>query len=114
MLLHRLTKIRDCSLLETLLERAIQRCSGIESVLDLPCGTGQFLPLFDALNLDRIIAGDMSLAMLQVAESKNPKVSQFDCLHTDLLAINLPDNAVDMVNCQHFFHHLILSSRSLV
>lgn len=102
MLLHRLTKIREFSLLG----RAIQRCSGIEAVLDLPCGTGQFLPLFEALNLERLIAADMSLAMLQIAESNKPQVRQFDCLHTDPLAIDLPDNAVDMVNCQHFFHSL--------
>ena len=102
MLLRRLTKTRDFSLLR----KAIERCSGIEAVLDLPCGTGQFLPLFETLNLDRLIAADMSLAMLQVAESNKPQVRQFDCLHTDPLAINLPDNTVDLVNCQYFFHYL--------
>jgi len=66
------------------------------SILDIPCGTGR---LFDILADDdhSVIGGDISMDMLQQAESNSLAVC-------DIENIPLKDKSIDYVLCLRFFH----------
>jgi len=90
-----------------LLSRALRRAGNPEVVLDLPCGTGRFWPAIVEAGAQRLIAGDNSDGMLEVARG-NALGSTFpeQLINTSLFAIDLPDESVDFFACMRFFHHL--------
>lgn len=90
-----------------LLSRALRRAGNPQVLLDLPCGTGRFWPAIAAAGAKRLIAGDNSDGMLEVA-GRNALGPDFpeQFINTSLFAIDLPDESVDFFACMRFFHHL--------
>ena len=99
---NRLTTKRERAVLKS----ALDSVGNVDTVLDLPCGTGRFWPVFEAAGVKHLIAGDMSLAMLEVAASHPPAIAQFEHHQLNGFEIDLPDKAVDFISSQRFFHHL--------
>ena len=78
----------------------------IETVLDLPSGTGRFFPMYEALNL-KYIGGDLSDDMLLEGDKKikNDELGQnFRMSSTN---IPLPSNSVDIIVCLRFLQWII-------
>lgn len=89
-----------------IMAKALSALAPFDSVLDLPSGAGRFLPIlarFDA----RVMASDLSAQMLKQG-------MQHDGLYqhrpirfvTSADRVCLPTNAVDVVFCARFIHHL--------
>jgi len=97
-----------------LLARALRRAGTPQVVLDLPCGTGRFWPAVAASGAQRLIAGDNSEGMLEVA-GRNALGPGFPerLINTSLFAIDLAEESVDFVACMRFFHHLAHSEDRL-
>ncbi|MCZ6711323.1 MAG: class I SAM-dependent methyltransferase [Gammaproteobacteria bacterium] len=106
----RLTTRRERSLLA----RALRAAGTPQVVLDLPCGTGRFWPAVAASGAQRLIAGDNSAGMLEVA-GRNALGPGFpeQLINTSLFAIDLADDSVDFVACMRFFQHLAYSEDRL-
>ena len=80
--------------------RALATLPKVESVLDVPCGTGRFSGFLPALGL-RYLGGDASPAMLTEARRKYPAV-HFAAL--DLAHLPMADRSVDLVVCIRLMH----------
>jgi ubiquinone/menaquinone biosynthesis C-methylase UbiE len=63
-------------------------------VLDIPCGTGRFFPLY-ALKQFRVTAMDINEDMLAQARAKGP-FEGVEIRRGNIFAIDLPDNAVEL------------------
>ncbi len=88
------------------LKGMLKSCEPLESLLDLPCGTGRFWPVFEELKIPQVVAGDYSQSMLDVAARNAPDVISFESRQMDLLNLNLSANSFDVISCMRFFHHL--------
>jgi len=99
----RLTNNRE----QALLIRCLQRAQVPDTVLDLPCGTGRFWPAVAAAGVTRLLAGDYSEGMLEVA-GRNRLHGSFPetLIRTSAFDIDLADKSVDFIACMRFFHHL--------
>jgi|TARA_Y100000310_G_C20671875_1_gene810755 ubiquinone/menaquinone biosynthesis C-methylase UbiE len=96
---------------QSILARALRQAGNPQTVLDLPCGTGRFWPVFAAHGVEKLIAGDVSPDMLNVAESARiSSTIPADLLQTSAFDISLPDKAVDLCVSLRFYHHLSESS----
>jgi len=80
--------------------RALASLPKVESVLDVPCGTGRFSAFLPGLGL-RYVGGDASLAMLVEARRKHPD-ARF--LALDLARLPFADRSVDLVVCIRLMH----------
>lgn len=80
--------------------RALASLPAVESVLDVPCGTGRFSRFLPSLGL-RYLGGDASLAMLSEGRRKHTDAS-FAAL--DLARLPLADRSVDLVVCIRLMH----------
>lgn len=80
--------------------RALASLPPVESVLDVPCGTGRFSWFLPSLGL-RYLGGDASLAMLAEARRKHADAT-FTAL--DLAHLPLADRSVDLVVCIRLMH----------
>jgi ubiquinone/menaquinone biosynthesis C-methylase UbiE len=80
--------------------RALAALPTVESVLDVPCGTGRFSAFLPGLGL-RYVGGDASLAMLLEASRKHAS-SRF--LALDLAQLPFADRSVDLVVCIRLMH----------
>lgn len=80
-----------------------------DSTLDLPCGTGRFWPVFARAHVKRLVAGDGSKGMLEVAESNRlgPNMPE-QLVETSAFEMALPDDCVDFAACLRFYHHLAM------
>lgn len=89
-------------------KRALGLAGEFSSVLDLPCGTGRFWELLHQLGTTELIAADYSQDMLDVAVEVQPAslLRQTQLLQTSAFAIDLPENAVDLVFCMRLLHHV--------
>lgn len=65
------------------------------TILDIPVGTGHFLPLYKALGLN-VIGMDVSEEMMDQARAKAPEL---DIRYGDIMQIPLSDAAVDIAVC---------------
>ena len=83
----------------------IASLSGSETILDLPVGTGRFLPLFGAKGL-RVIAADISTDMLAEAKRKIAAEGNVAFQIEDVEKLSLADNACDHVVCWRLAHLL--------
>ena len=91
--------------INTLLEK-----NGTITVLDLACGTGNYLLSQQQYYKDkniRWIGIDLSLDMLNIAKSKNI-MAKF--IHSNAESFDLEDESVDLLVCNFAFHHLLIQS----
>lgn len=101
---RRLTHWRE----NQLARRALQLAGDPDSVLDMPCGAGRFWPMLAERPGRRLLAGDLSPAMLETARAgADPRVlARFAAIRQlDAFALDLPDGAVDHVLCMRLLHH---------
>lgn len=101
---RRLTHWRE----NQLARRALRLAGNPMSVLDMPCGAGRFWPMLAEQAGRRLLAGDNSPAMLEIAQaSAAPAVlARFETVRElDAFALDLPDNAVEHVLCMRLLHH---------
>ncbi len=101
---RRLTHWRE----NQLARRALQIAGNPRSVLDMPCGAGRFWPMLAEQPERRLLAGDNSPAMLEIARaSADPAaLARFETVRAlDAFALVLPDNAVEHVLCMRLLHH---------
>ena len=98
----RLTSWRE----QEVVRLALEAAGRPEIVLDLPCGTGRYWPVFESNGCRKLIAADISEAMLDVAAEDKPNIADFSYRQLDLFDIDLPDNSVEFISCQRFLHHV--------
>ena len=73
-------------------------------ILDIPCGTGRFVPLADELNV-RYVGADISLAMIQ--EARRALVDQRSRYAVaDVTNLPFPDASFDCVVIWRLLHHV--------
>lgn len=78
----------------------------IRDALDIPCGTGRIFPLLADRNI-MVTGADLSLEMMQVAESKfggSPNIREY--VKCDAEAMPFDDNRFDAVLSIRFLFHL--------
>lgn len=80
-------------------------------VLDVPCGTGRITELLLGEGLN-VTGGDISPAMLQVAQAKLGHYgARVTWRQIDLEHLVIDDNSVDLVTCIRLFHHIHSDAR---
>ncbi len=102
---RRLTTWRETQLAR----RALKLAGNPESVLDMPCGAGRFWPMLAAHPTRRLLAGDRSPAMLEIARgsAQAAVLSRVESLQAlDAFGLSLPDDAVEHVLCMRLLHHI--------
>jgi len=72
---------------------ALQETTG--KVLDIPCGTGRFITIYEELGLD-FIGMDVSEEMMVQARELDPKA---EIIHGDIMSIPLEDKSVESSVC---------------
>jgi SAM-dependent methyltransferase len=70
------------------------------SVLDVPCGTGRYFELYDALRVKRVIAVDVSDAMLDIARKKTTRHAHVSLICKDVRKLKV--KTVDVSVCMRF------------
>ena len=74
-------------------------------VLDVPCGTGRFLPLLSALGF-RYVGGDFSLAMIQEARRTAADRVTIGFVNADAEHLPFRDGCLDCVIIWRLLHHV--------
>ena len=74
-------------------------------VLDLPCGTGRFIPLLTGKGF-RYVGGDFSQAMIQEARKTAGEKPTVGFVNADVEFIPFQDRSVDCVIIWRFLHHI--------
>ena len=90
---------------ETILHRWLDGLPSNALILDVPCGTGRFLPTLTSHGY-RYLGADISEAMIAEARSQatSPLVEGF--IHADAAKLPLPDEHVDCVIIWRLLHHI--------
>lgn len=87
-------------------QRALDRASGIQTALDVPCGTGRITKILLERGL-QVTGLDISLAMMEEAKKK---LREFDGRVTfvegDATKLQFPDGSFDIVSCVRLFGHV--------
>jgi len=104
-----LTTLRE----QACLRRALKAAGSPQRVLDLPCGTGRFWPVYAASGVKQLIAADNSPGMLEVAAGKCIEGLPHQLIQASAFDLRLPDDSVDLVSCIRFYHHLSRSEDRL-
>jgi SAM-dependent methyltransferase len=90
---------------------ALERTSGVSSILDLPCGTGRFTGDLADLGY-RIIGSDISYEMMRVAKKKmGSREGITGFVQADAERLPLPDSSVDCVLSIRFMFHVDSATR---
>ncbi|MDH3626304.1 MAG: class I SAM-dependent methyltransferase [Acidobacteriota bacterium] len=91
--------------------KALDETDGVESVLDIPCGTGRFTgSLAERGHL--VIGSDISLEMMVEAQSKFNDLERFaGYVQADAEALPMPDSSVDCVMSIRFMFHVDPATR---
>ncbi len=82
-------------------------------ILDVPCGTGRFIPLLLKFGF-RVIGSDISLDMISQSLRTCSAYSFRKFLITDAEHLPFKDNSVDFIFSIRFFQHLPLTSKHQV
>lgn len=80
-----------------IVESFVQQCSGVEALLDVPCGTGRFRSMLQQ-HCSSLLSIDASFEMLAAAPS-SPQ------LQASAHQLPLVDGAVDFILCSRLLHH---------
>jgi len=89
------------------IQRALQKTTDVQSVLDLPCGTGRFTGHLARSDLD-VIGGDISLQMMREA-ARSPQVEHPDIagyVQADAEQLPFRDRSLDCVISIRFMFHV--------
>lgn len=110
-------RIFDC-LEKRVIKKALniaQRNFDIDTVLDIPCGTGRITEVLLERRL-HVTGGDISPEMISVARSKLfPRFGNLVIFkELDLDRLELQDSTYDLVSCIRLFHHLETKQRSAI
>lgn len=104
-LARRLSNCLERRMMYRALNRLRRHCT-FETILDVPSGTGRFLPLFSKFHAD-VIAMDLAQPMLTEGRSAD---TDLQCPHRmvvgSALAIPMQDDSVDVVFCSRLLHHV--------
>lgn len=91
--------------------RALVSAVGVKSVLDMPCGTGRFMPRFAAAGF-RVVGADIALPMMRVAKEKCVGLASVGgFVRADAERLPFADAALDCVVSIRFLHHVDPASR---
>jgi SAM-dependent methyltransferase len=91
------------------LNRLLDQCGGISSVLDVGSGTGRFAGLF-AKRACRVVQLDLAAHMLDVSRSsETPSDDRRLFVQGDIRRLPIADRSVDLVFCHRLLNHLTLS-----
>lgn len=82
----------------------IRRLAPGSSILDIPCGTGRFVPFFLECGV-RVEAGDISADMVAEVRRRYPQAA-IEARVEDAEHLSFPDDAVDGLVSWRFFHLL--------
>ena len=75
-------------------------------VLDVPCGTGRFVPVFAAAGCE-VLAGDVSSEMLVLARQAAQEAGAVcRCVALDARRLPMPDDAVDLAFAMRLLHRV--------
>lgn len=85
------------------IENTINSLQNNETVLDIPVGTGRFIPLYEAKGLT-IIASDISSDMLNEARKKAENLSLIKFQVEDAEALTLASHTCDHIVCWRLTH----------
>jgi len=89
------------------IRRALDQCTDLQTVLDLPCGTGRFTGGLARLGLD-VIGGDISLQMMREAatseEVEHPNIVGF--AQADAEALPYGNQSIDCIVSIRFMFHV--------
>ena len=98
-----------------LLRRALKLAGDPDSVLDMPCGAGRFLPMLASTPARHLFAADNSAAMMRTAQSYLDPTLRERIRFCRMTAFDLPlaDGAVDHVVCMRLLHHIADSEHRL-
>lgn len=92
------------------IEKALSLVGPIRSILDLPCGTGRFVPFLAGKGY-KVIGADISYEMMTVSKKKTEFFSNCSYLQCDAEQIPMRDNSIDCVLSIRFMFHLPPSVR---
>jgi ubiquinone/menaquinone biosynthesis C-methylase UbiE len=95
------------------LRRCLKRIGPVETLADLPCGTGRMLPVL-AGHASTLLACDVSEAMMSHARQRMAGRDNVRHLLCDARNIPLPDGSVDCVVSVRFFMHLTAQERTAI
>ena len=81
-------------------------------VLDIPFGTGRFMPLY-ASKLFRVNGMDISSDMLEIAQTYNrPDIAEFQAITGDATDLPLADSSIDLVVSYRFLGYILTVERA--
>jgi ubiquinone/menaquinone biosynthesis C-methylase UbiE len=95
------------------LRRCLKRIGPVETLADLPCGTGRMLPLLGQ-HATSVVACDVSEAMMQHAVRRMAGSGNIRYLLCDARSVPLGDGSVDAVVSVRFFMHLTPDQRAAI
>ena len=95
------------------LRRCLKRIGPVETLADLPCGTGRMLPLLRE-HATFLVACDVSEAMQQQAVRRMTGCENISYLLCDARSIPLGDGSVDGVVSVRLFMHLTPEQRATI
>jgi len=82
------------------------RCGGIHTILDFPCGSGKLSAIFKQTAFS-ICAADISEAMLSMAKETYPAIANFQGLiRADITKIPFKSESFDCIICLRLMHRL--------
>ena len=76
-----------------------------DRILDIPCGTGVLGKLLHSFPF-RIVASDISPAMMELARSEYPSDRLIDCVQADITSTSFPRASFSCVVTLGFFHRV--------
>lgn len=81
-------------------------------ILDIPFGTGRFMPLY-ASKLFKVKGIDISSDMLEIAQTYNrPDIAKFEAITGDATDLPLADSCIDLVVSYRFLGYILTVERA--
>lgn len=98
----------------TALERALEKISGVESILDVPCGNGRFFTLLRGRGY-RYVGADISMEMLEVmSRGERQDANPISLVRCDGEYLPFKEDAFDCVACIRFLNLVPLAIRQKI